>query len=261
METLCAAYRTRLAQAHDTNCTFRLQAEQYMKHQMNQSFLPTAFSSIFPQDEVELLEHPSPAGVLRARVAAIQDIASQNQCEHQCVFPKLDLPHELHAFLSNQEGHSKSILDHVAESGALGTNQTFLVGLAVLGWKPTTTDKYPNGRTSSLAVLLRCPLCLSDMELSLIGTGEEECASDSQKRQKRLPRHINPFDAHRYYCPFICGFPSTMTTSGTPLWKVLLEKIEGRPRSRAVEHDSWPSETTKMCAIVQSGIQPQKVDL
>ena len=254
MDMLCAAYRTRLAQAHHSTCTFRLQAEQYIKHQMNEAVLPTAFASIFPQDEVELLEHTSPAELLRARVGAIQD-----QCEPPCILPKLEIPHELHEFLSSQEGQSMSLLDHVAESGVLGTNQTNMVALAVLGWRPTRTEQ-PTGGTGRLAVSLHCPLCLADIELLLVGAGEKEFPSDSRNCKRKQARYCNPYDAHRYYCPFICGFPSTLTTEGTPLWKVLLKKMEETTRSRTIELDSSPTETTQIRAIIQSGIRPQKVE-
>jgi hypothetical protein len=230
---------------------------------MNETVLPTAFASIFPQDEVELLEHASPAELLRARVAAIQGIARQDPCEPPCIFPKLDIPHELHAFLSSQEGQSKSILDHIAESGVLGTNQTYMVGLAVLGWRPTRRDEDPTVCAGRLVVSLHCPLCLANMEFSLIGAGEEEYPSDSRNIQEKHVRYCNPHDAHRYYCPFICGFPSTLTTTGTPLWKVLLTRIEGieeTPQSRKIELDSSPTETAQIRAIIQSGIGPQKVE-
>ena len=223
---------------------------------MNETVLPTAFASIFPQEEVELLEHSSPAEILRARVAAIQGIAWQDQCEPTCIFSELDIPHELHTLLFSQDGQSRSLLDHIAESGVLGTNQTYMVGLAVLGWRPTRTDGDLTGHTGQLAVSLHCPLCLADMEFSLIRAGEEVCPSDLRNMQKKHARHCNPYDAHRYYCPFICGFPSTLTTMGTPLWKALLTKIEDTLGGCTIELD----ETTQIRAIIQSGIRPQKVE-
>jgi hypothetical protein len=261
VETVCSAYRTSLAQAHKDHCTFRLQAEQYLRKQTISSALPTAFASVFPHDVVELLEHPSPVGLLRQRVAAIQAMASQNQSGSPFLFPNLEITGELQSFESCQEDQTASILDYVATSEFLGTNNIQMVALAVLGWAPDITRMEESEGTRHMVASLSCSLCFADMELTLHKAGNEEDSSYSHKRRKKLARYCNPHDAHRYYCPFVSGFCSTVTTYGTPFWKVLLEKLGETSQSRIVDNDSSTENTTRIRTILKSGIRPHKVEL
>jgi C3HC zinc finger-like len=265
VENVCSIYRTNLAQAHKESCTFRLQAEQYMRQRISVTgVLPAAFANVFPLNVVELLEHPSPVGLLQERIAAIQAMAPQNQEKSPLVFPKLELGVELTSFLSNRQGQPKNMLDYIAEMEILGTDQKDMVALAVLGWIPNrSTCVEDSDGTCHWVVSFRCPLCLSDMALSLLTTGQQEGedSSDSRKRRKKLAQHCNPHDAHRYYCPFICGFPSTIAKAGAPFWRVLLERLEEPSDGCDDEGNNSTAEITRIRAIIKSMIRPQKVEL
>jgi hypothetical protein len=129
-----------------------------------------------------------------------------------------------------------------------------IFSLAILGWIPIISKK----QTTNQALLsptnfsLGCPLCLARMELDLehtttttttTRTDHDHITARPTKRPRKLVqqqqqkqqyhydyKNINnthPLDAHRYYCPYRCGFPASImpTPSSTPVWKRILDRL------------------------------------
>jgi len=269
VEKLCSTYRANMVQMHQANCPFRLLAEQCLRQEINEdnesneTSLPTSFAAVFPGDAVELLEHPSPAEILRERVSAIRAMANENSF----VFPKIAVPVE---FYSQQEDcHPASILDSVVESGVLGTgigmdsDQKYLIILAVLGWMPTIVRIDESEPTAQAVMSLKCPLCLATMEIPSVAVSnrEEQASAHPRKHRRTVARHCNPHDAHRYYCPYVCGFPGTATGHGKPLWKLVMERLRDIPQSHNEVDDLPLANFTRIQGIIKSGIRSQRVQL
>jgi hypothetical protein len=259
-----------------------LTAEQFLrleKSQGGKTLIPTYMASVIPQNYVELLEHPSPSSMLRQRVQHLGSVAAST-AGVPWRYPKLDIPEQIQQFGLKEvvDGTGRSIAQVV---DLLGTGDDSLVSLALLGWNPIDLPPEDSSSNSPHPVVsLGCSICLSLMELtlekrdtlsqSLQGRDDAQAVDDRPtKRQKKLARFCNPYDAHRHYCPYKCGFPKSIPERATPMWQVLLSRLLKENDSKNAQQDAGTEVTTtdpdevfdKIRKILRSAIVPKKVDL
>ncbi len=274
METICAAYRQQLSTAHKPDCSFRLLADQYLRRVEEPPVtIPLAFASVFPTDLVQIMEHPFPSQLLSNQIRKIQDV-----CPSLWEFPELEIAHEIQSF-QPQEDHQKTAVEVITNLvDRFGTNSISVGWLAILGWTPIHAKAELDLESQNPMVSLGCPMCMSIMELSLCKStstrNNQEENSRPSKRQKRLARFCNPYDAHRHYCPFKCGFPTRMLLGGTPLWQVLISRFISEQDDKETDNvDDDDDDTSRekvldpekavarIREILFSGLVPKKVSL
>jgi hypothetical protein len=173
-------------------------------------------------------------------------------------FPRLlqDVPTEiLQCFDSISTNHSmKSLL---AMDSDEDDQSMIIFSLVILGWIPITPQKKRTIHSwrSPMVFSLGCPLCLARIELELDPTTftntntrtgyhhinakptkrpriQQQLQLQLQQQHQQQQRHCDnnnthPLDAHRYYCPYRCGFPVSLLTtpSSTPVWKRILDRL------------------------------------
>ena len=239
-----------MSSAHLKNCPFQIEGEQLLSLQSQKArentVVPTYMTTVLPSDFVELMEKLSPVPILRQRV-----LEFESKCPASLSFPKLEIPAEIAALFQNIPN-------------LLETTESIAI-LSILGWKP-------DGGSNS-GMMLHCPLCLSCRELTLerdnassqndessITTGEADTAEDNRpgKRQKTT-QAFKPLDAHRHYCPYVCGFPESLSEPKVPLWRDLLSRLNKTP----VEITTTDPEHSfdKIHEILRSAVAPNIVDL
>lgn len=287
-------YRQQLATSHHMDCPFRFAAEQYLVTKPTSTttindndviVLPTPFCSVLDPEIVALVEAPFPRRLLEQRLAQLQDELPSRTCLSRQNFV---IPPEMETYCGEEEeaqsSESSSILQSLTIQNILGTQDRSLLALALLGWRPRPRPSVMDTTTLSLT----CPVCLAGLEIDLTTTTttsttttttiEEEAPPRATKRIKRP----NPLEAHRYYCPIVCGFPTTtpVTTTTTcktiPFWKVWLSRLDDEtsknnknqdttPTGDAIdtneEEDTTTRTTHRILQVLQMGLTPQKVTL
>lgn len=216
-EGICHSYRENLALAHSQNCPFKIDGEEFLRLQNHgdDDLIPAYMTSVLPQDSVELIETPSPSFLLRQRVKKLEQ-----RCPPSFEYPKLETPFE-----------SDGSIDvfKTISSSCLATTESVAM-LVVLGWEPTGQTTKDSGPIVSLG----CRLCYSWMELKLSQVTERAQANsedsnideDRPAKKTRLSRYCNPLDAHRHYCPYVCGFPERLSSPKNPFWKTIVVRLQ-----------------------------------
>lgn len=270
VDKICKVYRQKLATAHKKDCPFRLDGEQFLRlddTQCEKTVIPAYMASVFPHDLVELMENRSPSSILRQHVKKLEDIClSIPSTKTRWNYPKLVISEEIRKYSSSEEddGHESSFISDI--SCLLGTHDQSVAILAILGWTPITDTPNP-------VVSLGCPICLSLMELTLEKYNEDSESKEGteseprSKKQRKLAMFCNPHDAHRHYCPFQMGFPTTMSGHATPMWRTLLSRLHQEKKSNESLQEPTVGLTEdsdnydKIRSILWSAIVPKKVDL
>jgi hypothetical protein len=216
------SYRQQLATAHTLECSFRLEAEKYLIQLggSGEGFaesspsrlvtIPTAFSSVFPPESVELMEHPYPSSSLKRRTDQLEqalrlavskhhllvqeDDPHQGECPWR--YPELELSTGLDSFqppqpevLTAETGGNQEKWNMISEaSKIIGTDNYTTAALALFGWTPVSAaeDEAANTAESSRqglpehggsrfppVVSVGCPVCLAWMDISLITDAPE----------------------------------------------------------------------------------------
>ncbi|KAL7575912.1 hypothetical protein ACA910_000712 [Epithemia clementina (nom. ined.)] len=118
-----------------------------------------------------------------------------------------------------------------------------------------TTQNQPT--TARADRKLHCPLCLATLDFPTNfnnnnvpssssarahseasdggATPEENCAVEEtptpkSSKRRRTKAQVGPWNAHRYYCPYMCGFPQPLATTTTsssskPVWRDMVDKL------------------------------------
>lgn len=131
-------------------------------------------------------------------------------------------------------------------------------------WMIVEDDNDDDNKTAAAATLLvsmGCPLCMAVMELKCcssslaavssnaagkkdkdMGKQQQEgggsgggggACNEDDRPMKRLRTttqakqlyQSDPQEAHRHYCPYKCGFPSSITDKKDPVWKPMLKRL------------------------------------
>jgi hypothetical protein len=118
-----------------------------------------------------------------------------------------------------------------------------LVALVLLGWRPpaaATLGSYgssSSSSTSGVVVSASCPVCGASIsiELCLACGGSTNSTSDStsqlEEQQRKKKRHrnnassCNPVTGHKYYCPYVVGFPINGANEAKPLWQSMADRL------------------------------------
>lgn len=276
---LCDAYRQQLATTHKQDCPFRLDAQQFLrleeegKDSKTKVVVPAYMVSVLPEDCVEIMEHPAPIEVLKSRVKKLENVWEAGEARWK--YPKLEISQEIRDYRLNNDDTADGLTLINNLSDLLGTKDESVLTLAILGWIPI--DHTTETSTSSVPVVtLGCPICLSLMELRLEQAtsnlhpreNEDDSGDPPNKKQRKLAMFCNPYDAHRHYCPYKCGFPKAVSTHELAVWKVILSRLhddnkdKGPPENLAEEAATgWDESYEKIRTILRSGIAPKRVDL
>eukprot|EP00980_Cylindrotheca_fusiformis_P021439 scaffold8301_cov184-Cylindrotheca_fusiformis.AAC.7 len=215
MERICDSYREKLALAHKQNCPFKIDGEQFLRLQNRngEDLIPPYLASVLPQDCVELLEKPFPSALLLERIKQLDE-----HCPPTYEYPKLEV-----------SGCQPDETDSIKEMAATRLATSESVGiLVILGWRPTDQKTLE----SAPSVALGCRLCYSWMDLKLVKKSSDkqsEVATLEETRpskKSKLSRYCNPFEAHRHYCPYVCGFPERLSSPKKPIWKTLVSRLQ-----------------------------------
>lgn len=233
-EKICQVYREKLATCHKANCPFHVEGKEFLRNQEDdEEVIPFYIVDTFPSECVELVEHPRPSALLQSRVKRLEEC-----CPSGYKFPVLEV----------QESERKEI-DSAQTSLAsqLQTNDSVAI-LALLGWEPMEEEKRAPDEVSPLTLALGCQFCYSQMELALEkeqhDEQEEATPEGPPAKKTRLSRHYAPLDAHRHYCPLVCGFPTQPFAPKKPIWKIIFSHLQ--KESVEVANLPMPNEETKM---------------
>lgn len=154
------------------------------------------------------------------------------------------------------------------------------VALVLTGWslqvKNNRDADADHDKNQTVTVV--CSLCLeSQILLPLTATETSSLTSpafnqDEERRRKRQRCSSNgwnrPLDAHRYYCPWVCGMVvATALETATPFWKIVAHNIErniGPPGTQiGMEGESaqQPDSSVEIHQLLRAGLSSQRIDL
>ena len=200
----------------------------------------------------------------------IERLATAAGGDGQWEFPDLTLPEEMKQFSITRDGNELGgealFLKIASLLGGMDLSATIL---AFLGW--VAIDPRGPGTvgdpSSPPTMTLGCPLCLSVMDVTLRKNGDGKGGEDGEPPEKRRKSHnSNPLGSHRYYCPYVCGFPATVSAKEIPLWHLLVQRSErelevpegagqGDPR------DDASSKLERIQKILRMAVAPKRIDL
>jgi hypothetical protein len=217
------SYRQQLASSHTLDCSFRLEAEKYLiqlggsgnglveSSSSRLVTIPTALSSVFPPELVELMEHPFPSSSLQRTVDLLdkalrraltkhhgllqEDDPQQGECQWK--YPELVLSTELDSFhlpqpeeLATETVGGQEKWNMITEARKIiGTDNNMTTALALFGWTPVSAaeDEAANTAESSKqgppehggsllppVVSVGCPICFAWMYIPLTETDAPE---------------------------------------------------------------------------------------
>lgn len=269
---IAAHYQQQLWQAHSIPCRHRKEAEFLLCNSLSTSVendsnlmrpvVPTLLTRMLPDDSsLELVEQWAPWPLFRQRWMKLYPLVLA--LDHA-----LDAPEQLLMYgdggdsligtlLARLVGLLSAIdvssnwtdplpsLDTLAETRAAETT----AAMVLTGWDLRRADGSGEKDT------VECVLCLSCQPLvrpSSVGDGSPEA-----KRRKTVTSQWNqPVAGHRYYCPWVCGFPcagSDHQTTRPPLWQILADRLLApRPSDDA-------NAVTEIHKMLRAGVSSQRV--
>jgi len=285
---LAAHYQKQLWDAHSVACIHRKEAEHFVctalsnlqkKNTESPSMvLPSLMARVLPASSapLELLENSAPWPTFRNRVEELLSHVQLIGRNHEIVAPDdytqiLDRVVEM---LLQEQGRNHgggddddNNLPTMQLRPELKTATTAAAALVLTGWDLKRQDGEPEGEglatTSTAAV--ECSFCLSCQPLLATSPVSQE----EPQRKKR--RHVStkwnhPVDAHRYYCPWICGMPSaaasTIAAEATPFWRLLADNLLC-DRQVETEQNSGTSETlpgTEIHKLLKAGVSSRRIN-
>ena len=241
-------------------CPFKMSIETFRKYDdvpddalSSCSLVPTYMTEVVPDDFLDLVDNPTPRQIIQSRAKELrmplirnQSTATTTTTTQKWMYPSLDLPIEIQQIGSKAE----SLLglaqqDQENETVRIPANQSSadILALAVLGWKTLEEtphdDLYSALEDTAPVVCLGCSVCFAFMELQLQkrkdggATEVDETAEEADGAARRPPKrqqhrkssNCDPLASHRYYCPFVTGFPKTVRSKTKPIWKTILERL------------------------------------
>jgi C3HC zinc finger-like len=281
-------YQQQLWQAHKIPCRHRKETEylinvafkpQKGNHRNRQSpVVPTLLAralqsqSTMSASSLELVEQACPWLMFRQKWLQVYPHVSE-------IKQSVQLPDKLLYFRNESSESTKTILNRILDTlqnmevddGEDTTKFQFLrnlktpieiqaaetaAALVLTGWEICQcNDAVCSDTTSSVGAIppivsIECIFCLSKHPLTQPST-DTDVSSPQQptKRQRTIPSLWNePFAAHRYYCPWVCGFPLTCdddnknltTPTPVPLWQILADRLMTPPmvRGDTQNHDT-----------------------
>jgi C3HC zinc finger-like len=151
-----------------------------------------------------------------------------------------------------------------------------IAALTLFGWMPTMAGRATVGQGVEAAnddqvikagstVSLHCPICLSSLHFKLQPYdvhhlsaarehGVDEQGSPPNKRRRLDEKQaLNPLMAHRYHCPYICGFPKDGERKGTPIWVSIASKLFSQ-KDDDKKHNADESDMDHLLHLLQSGV-------
>lgn len=187
---LCRAYRKRImVSCHETNCNFRLSAEQFKLIEYlgddetygSDAFdsnvdgndeddnvaerdlikIPTYFRTVLDQGPLTMMEHPHPSNVVRTNANQLTEVtlslSGNSLSPKSWKYPKLDIPQCLQDVFNTSRGTYLKQLFRLGDASILS--------LSIMGWQKV--DVYQSNDLESPVVIMGCPLCFSTKKLLL----------------------------------------------------------------------------------------------
>jgi len=208
--------------------------------QREQRMLPALYEGIVPPSVRDLLEAPSPVKLFRAQWKYWTNVLSKSSDGRLAVAN--ELPQALVDFKIDGDDDERPAFERIValmkgedEGGPTQTKgddskyADLAVALTLCGWY-----RCPTKDISAVDVSAECPFCLSRFDVTGAGGASKEGVPAEGASEEHQPPHkrrrttkppSNPLDAHRYYCPYACGFPVDGATEATPLWRSLAERL------------------------------------
>jgi hypothetical protein len=244
-------YRQQLVDAHSVICPFRSDAAALLRSDerddmdtatVQEPIIPTVLSRMLPSSSVALglLERSDARSQFfqywyevytvilpldQPLVAA--DSEFLDQCEHDGLPPSSNLLSHLFQIIKMESLVEVGKLIKMPETVAQLQAAETAVAVALMGWDLIRTSTDNEDERAAMT----CALCLSCQPLVSVTTSDDvrvDMAIHRDKRRKTIESKWNqPFFAHRYYCPWVCGLPqrAEILENGPALWKTMLDHV------------------------------------
>mmetsp|Transcript_18814 Transcript_18814/g.43757 ORF Transcript_18814/g.43757 Transcript_18814/m.43757 type:complete len:322 (+) Transcript_18814:81-1046(+) len=239
VKRIATIYRKKLCCGHQVTCPFF--ASNFVDDDDASPPLPFYMACVLEKDLVQLLEHGNPTELLLQRARTLLPIIIVKTATSD------DDPQQQPILVSRKDPEMISLMETAVsivlqqQQQQQDDNRTRLLCAtqwALFGWSPCSEEEG----------VLECTMCLATAstmattttESTTTTTTNDEATGSSSPKRKRMRCHeekgsLHPLDSHRYYCPFVCGFPRGSADDNddkpirqqesTPLWKVLAERI------------------------------------
>jgi hypothetical protein len=262
IQTITDSYRTKIATNHLQECPFRIDAEICLtKIERNleneKTGVPGYMASVLAPESLKLLENSDPTKTLQAVIARMDGGLSERKS-----VPTIEIPSVISKFDCNGRRGDQLIASLAQKMNSDPTSTLTL--LSVLGWTRIDAADLPKDEAK---LSLGCPCCLAWMDLPLTDdAGSSTSNKDSEnsrvaKRSRQDPINIDPLKAHRHYCPFLVGFPSSATKIEKPGWQRILERsVEGESVTQTTLTIDEDEDATfyRLRKILRSGISKKR---
>lgn len=252
---LAAQYQQNLWQAHAIQCWHRKNSEYLINTALSstqelhrkglQPVIPTPLARLLPtqSSSLELVEHSAPWPLFRQRwlnlyprVVAFNyplDVPTYmlyygTKSDSATTLLKR-LVGRLLSFDDDGDAEPLPSVPSIETPDEIEASES-ASALVLTGWDLRCNDN----EESSAAV--ECIFCLSRQPLTriavVVGTNLEDESPQAKRRRVMSSKWNQPITAHRYYCPWVCGFPTTTVggncdsiTTTPPLWQILADRL------------------------------------
>lgn len=272
-DTLTCKYERQLGIAHKETCRFRTEAMKYFERDEEEKattttstwggadetttaatmIVPSAWSWYFPSNLMELVESSQPVLVLGQQVQSrlAESIAWERiSFEKHPSMISYQVPGDATESFEEYLVKALTRADFVFDNVSMERVQRVL-WMVVLGWKAKSTVT-----EQSSSITLQCELCQKASEVPYVVSDapQDDTVADTEPATKRLRSSTwDPLMSHRYYCPYVCGFPRQGAARGTPLWRALADRLVERSKDAPIaEGDTSGLATTGKSEWVQA---------
>jgi hypothetical protein len=258
-QCLTAMYVPQVASAHAVSCRYRAEASRFLDNRkvedtavgldantsMAQKLaLPPALASVWPAEEVALLESVEPINMLKPLIAMLAKLCCKTSSSSGLVVPdSFTLSRPQNTIIGNVVLLSRLTdiltdgMGDVKEDREAFETATLLT---LFGWRIMATEKTiaaskevscaaPNEETLettgiSESEILTCRLCHAQLPLfQQTADFDASAIQDNSRPWKRLRRGGLDPASHRHYCPYVCG--PGCEKKAIPFWKALAEQV------------------------------------
>lgn len=293
LQNLTAHYQRQLWIAHSIACCRRKQAEYFIEtaltalqkqtanrkkcnnthHSSKPSavVLPWQLAHVLPEPALELLEQSNPWVLFLQQIETMSKHIPDSSTSISGPDAFLESVDRIVQVIMNEKQGDASTTDLSSAKAA--------AALVLTGWSLQVKNnrEVDAARDNNQFVTVACSLCLASQILlpltavAALNATSHAFGHDEERRRKRPRCSANgwnrPLDAHRYYCPWVCGMVvASASEYATPFWQIAAENLErnidtvSSQISMEGESAQHPDSFVEIHQLLRAGLSSQRID-
>lgn len=262
IKKLAAHYQKQLWEAHSVACVRRKEAEYFIRTALQQNkrmIMPSLVARVLPASSLELLEQSNPWTAFEQRIVKLIPYV---QTLGETIVGPDDLLQVVGLVVEKLRKCDDSEYLALTQPRPDAQTTTAAAALVLTGWDLSESrEDGDDGEGSSNSVAaIECSFCLSCQALVRSNPVSQE---EPQRKRRHTSKWNHPVDAHRYYCPWICGMASaseSSTASAAPFWRLLADKLLSDHEVEGSDGTDTAVSATEIHKLLKAGVSSRRMN-